>query len=475
MKRFFVLAVAITLAACMGEISLSQTGGGGGASSGASGGSASGGAGAGASSSSGTSGTSGTAGAAGTSAAGGTTGAAGTSGTPGTAGSAGTAGTSGNVGASGSSRTAGSPTTSGTAGTSAGVGARAGVNAGGVGANTQAGSNFNFQGMGQNPFFSDPGVRQQLGLNNNQFNQLNRAYQQSLLRYNQNQSSQTRDNSGVTNTVGGQQARQQELQARSNAGATAGADQNTAGRDNTGVTNTVGGQQARQQELQAGVRAGTDTAGRDANGRSTVGRQQESAQNRNNRGVASQQQAATNQQDLANDGTDFNSALDATFTDPAMRQRFNQLNWQYQGVGAFSDPMVQQQLNMTPQQRQQLTRMAGEWSRDLQNLQRTNRGNLTQEQFNELRTRFANRMNRLMTAEQRQQWQQMVGQSYDFLYSAYSTINSTTANGTGTGATTSNGGTNIESPTEQPNNNAGRIAPLNGTNQATPQTNRTVR
>jgi hypothetical protein len=36
----------------------------------------------------------------------------------------------------------------------------------------------------QNPFFNDPGVRRQLNLNDNQFNALNRAYQNAYARYN---------------------------------------------------------------------------------------------------------------------------------------------------------------------------------------------------------------------------------------------------------------------------------------------------
>jgi hypothetical protein len=267
-----------------------------------------------------------------------------------------------------------------------------------VGANAQTGSNFSFNGMSQTPFFNDPGVRQQLGLNNNQFNQLNRAYQQSLLRYNQNL--RTRDNSGVTNTVGGQQARQRNIRQGANGDATADVNQNTPGRDNTNVTNTVGGQQARQAEIRAGVDAGV-RAGTDA--------------------TSDRQGVATRRDLQANTAGDFDTALDSTFSDPAMRERFNQLNLQYRGVNAFDDPMVQQQLNLTPQQQQQFDRMIAEWNRDLANMQRSRRGNVTQDQFSDLRTRFTNRVNRVLTPEQQQQWTTMAGQAYDFPFSAYST------------------------------------------------------
>ncbi len=63
----------------------------------------------------------------------------------------------------------------GNAGANAGVGANAGANA-------QRGFN---NGMRQTPWFSNPNIRQQLQLNDDQFNRLNQAYTQSWQRYNQ--------------------------------------------------------------------------------------------------------------------------------------------------------------------------------------------------------------------------------------------------------------------------------------------------
>ncbi len=61
------------------------------------------------------------------------------------------------------------------------VNANAGLN------NTAAGVgvNGNFSGVSQTPFFSDHGARQQLNLNANRYNTLNRAYQNAYARYNQ--------------------------------------------------------------------------------------------------------------------------------------------------------------------------------------------------------------------------------------------------------------------------------------------------
>jgi len=48
----------------------------------------------------------------------------------------------------------------------------------------QADIGFNQQSISSRPFFNDRGVRQQLNLNDNQFNQLNRGYQDAYTRYN---------------------------------------------------------------------------------------------------------------------------------------------------------------------------------------------------------------------------------------------------------------------------------------------------
>jgi hypothetical protein len=65
---------------------------------------------------------------------------------------------------------------------------RANANAGlnNAAARANANANVNNQGfVNQTPFFSDPGVRRQLNMNDNQFNTLNRAYQNAYARYNQ--------------------------------------------------------------------------------------------------------------------------------------------------------------------------------------------------------------------------------------------------------------------------------------------------
>jgi len=193
MKRFITFTLAAVLTVGLSATLRSQTGGAGGAGGASGGAGASGSAGtsgAGSSSTTGTTGSTSATGGTGTSATGGT-------GTAGTAGAAGTTGTAG-AGATGTTGTAGATNRSAAAG-SAGIGTngtpglgRGGVNGTGR-ANANAGlnnaarrANVNGRnGMSQTPFFSDPGVRQQLNLNDTQYNTLNRNYQDSLARYNE--------------------------------------------------------------------------------------------------------------------------------------------------------------------------------------------------------------------------------------------------------------------------------------------------
>ena len=189
MKRFFIFAVAAALVAGTTSNLWSQAGGGGGGAGGAGGSGGAGGAGGGASggaSSSGGAGTAGTAGASGTAGRAGATGTAGTAGAAGTSAAPGTPGATNRAGAAGNAGigTDGSP---GLGRGNAGVNGRANANAGLNNAAARANVNgLNGQtGVSQTPFFSDPGVRRQLNLNDNQFNSLNNAHRNAFTRYNQ--------------------------------------------------------------------------------------------------------------------------------------------------------------------------------------------------------------------------------------------------------------------------------------------------
>ncbi len=159
MRCTFSLALAIVTAIGLATTAWSQTGGAG---------------------ASGVAGGAGTASGTGTAAGAGT---AGTTGTPRTAGTAGTAGAgnSTEIGAAAAPNGAGTATANG----------RANVGRNPLSAN--AGTNPNST-INQTPFFADPGIRRQLNLNNNQFNALNRSYQNAYRQYNQALSNLDRSN-----------------------------------------------------------------------------------------------------------------------------------------------------------------------------------------------------------------------------------------------------------------------------------------
>jgi hypothetical protein len=268
---------------------------------------------------------------------GGQDGGGGTSGGTGGTGGAGGAGTSGTSGTSGTAGTAGaSGTTNSTQGAAGAAGsAQFGAGQNQFGANLQAegqfsASNRNFGQVHRTPWFNDPGVRQQLNLNDNQFNQLSRAYQDAYTRYNQGAA-------GLKNTLPEQQRMQQ------------------------------------LQRLQARFHQ------------------------------------------------DFNTSLDTTFTDPRLRQRYNQLNWQYQGPMAFNDPLMRQQLNLTPDQQQQLRRLGYRWHQQLGGMRGPGGNNprLTQQQWNALRVQYQNQLGGILSPAQQQAYSQLIGQPYDFPVNMY--------------------------------------------------------
>ncbi len=379
MKRFFVVALAVTLTACMGNLSLSQSGGTGGG---------------------GASGTGGASGAGGAGAPGGAS-------VPGAAGAAGAGGTSGSqIG------TAGNPIDGSGVGTQtapitgSGVGRAPNPAIGNPTAGANAGNNaWDAGGINPNPFFADPGVQQQLQMNNTQYNQLNRAYQRALQRYNRNitglntAGGQTSAATGATNRANSDALRREQL--RSPAYDNQAANRNRIpGTDSTASDGTI----------TTGNNTATNPAAQNS---ATLGGPNPSANATG--GVRSERLAEFRRQF----DTEFNNSLDSTFTDPAIRDRYNQLNYQYQGFGAFDDPTVQSRLNLSNQQRQQVANLNSQWRQELMNIQNDGRGNLSQQEFNALRSRFMSQLESVLSPAQMQQWMQLVGQSYDFPYSAY--------------------------------------------------------
>jgi hypothetical protein len=118
---------------------------------------------------------------------------------------------------------------------------------------------------------------------------------------------------------------------------------------------------------------------------------------------------------------EFNKSSNQIITNPTAQQRFQQLNLQYRGWGAFGDPTVQQQLKLTPDQQQRFTQLQLDWSNrinQLNQMYQTNpNGAVTS--FNDMRGQFTQRLNGILTPTQQQQWQQMTGTPYVFPPTVY--------------------------------------------------------
>jgi flagellar basal body-associated protein FliL len=115
------------------------------------------------------------------------------------------------------------------------------------------------------------------------------------------------------------------------------------------------------------------------------------------------------------------TATDQMFTNPQQRQRYNQLNLQYQGYNAFTDPAVQEKLNLTAEQRQTLAQNGQECNKQMNGLGRTYQTDPagTTTKYNAMRKQYGDQINTILTPEQQKSWQQMTGASYNFQPGSY--------------------------------------------------------
>jgi len=187
-----------------------------------------------------------------------------------------------------------------------------------------------YGGISQIPWFGNATIRQQLQLNDDQFNKLNQGYTQSWSRYNQGINSLDKD-----------LAEAQRMQ--------------------------------RQQEL--------------------------------NRGFY----------------TDYSRSLDDVFSEKSARQRYNQMEWQYRGYGAFNDPMLQQRLKLNDDQRQAFNKYDREWNQQLNTWQREFGDDRTgtAKGFRDARKELQDRINSTLNDEQRTVWTDVIGKPYEFPVDVY--------------------------------------------------------
>jgi hypothetical protein len=118
---------------------------------------------------------------------------------------------------------------------------------------------------------------------------------------------------------------------------------------------------------------------------------------------------------------DFSQALDQNFRSAPFRERFNQLGLQYRGLDAFVDADVQQQLNITPAQQQQLDQLAQTSNERLNQLYQTTRDNPAElkDNYRELLQYRRQQLQEILNPNQLDQWGQMTGEDYAFPASVY--------------------------------------------------------
>jgi hypothetical protein len=109
------------------------------------------------------------------------------------------------------------------------------------------------------------------------------------------------------------------------------------------------------------------------------------------------------------------------FVDTDARNRYNQLNLQYQGYAAFNDPQVQTRLKLTDEQRQNFDRYYTDWNKQMNvyatEYARDREG--VNKQFGDYWKQSRAQINETLTPEQRRSWNEMTGEAYDFPADAY--------------------------------------------------------
>lgn len=114
--------------------------------------------------------------------------------------------------------------------------------------------------------------------------------------------------------------------------------------------------------------------------------------------------------------SEFAQSTSSVFRTPEQQQRFNQLQTQYQGYGAFDNPRLQRQFNLNDTQYRQLQELRREWDSELEGLRETYATNADEarNRFNGLRSSTDQRFQGILNDKQRQSYNEMTGQPFDF-------------------------------------------------------------
>jgi hypothetical protein len=104
------------------------------------------------------------------------------------------------------------------------------------------------------------------------------------------------------------------------------------------------------------------------------------------------------------------------FVDADTRNRYNQLNLQYQGYAAFNDPDVRARLKLTEEQQRKFDRYYSDWNKQMNTYSteyaKDREG--VNKQFGDHWKQSRAQINETLTPEQRRTWNDMTGEAYDF-------------------------------------------------------------
>ncbi|MFT3881606.1 MAG: hypothetical protein QM703_18325 [Gemmatales bacterium] len=115
--------------------------------------------------------------------------------------------------------------------------------------------------------------------------------------------------------------------------------------------------------------------------------------------------------------TDLNAGT-ANILSPDQRTRFWQLSLQYRGYNAFSDPYVNQQLALTKDQLAQIQQYQLAYDQDLVKIYQLRQSDPKEfvSQMEKLRSKMTSQINGLLTQDQQQKWQSLIGSTHNFNY-----------------------------------------------------------
>jgi 2-oxoglutarate dehydrogenase complex dehydrogenase (E1) component-like enzyme len=106
---------------------------------------------------------------------------------------------------------------------------------------------------------------------------------------------------------------------------------------------------------------------------------------------------------------------------PDQRTRYNQLWLQYQGPQVFADPTVMGKLSLTPEQRNKFNRWNQDWMNEMNviSAKYATDPKAANTQFNNLWKTNNDRVNAILNDQQRQTWNELTGNAFNFPVNAY--------------------------------------------------------